>query len=72
MNAKMKSPTIVAMIPLVIATVAATATATEGQLECSVERRPLREVREQFKRTRNEVPTKDFHACKLKAYDNQA
>ena len=70
MNAKMKSPTIVAMIPLVIATVAATA--TEGQLECSVERRPLREVREQFKRTRNEVPTKDFHACKLKAYDNQA
>ena len=70
MNAKMKSPTIVAMIPLVIATVAATA--TEGQLECSVERRPLREVREQFKRSRNEVPTKHFHACKLKAYDNQA
>ena len=66
----MKSPTmIVAMILLVIATVAAT---TEGQLECSVERRPLREVREQFKRTRNEVPTKHFHACKLKAYDNQA
>ena len=67
-NTTIKSPTLVAVIFLVMA---ATVT-SEGQLKCSVEKRPLKEVREQFKRQRNEIPTKHFHACKLKAYDNQA
>ena len=67
MNAT-ESRALLAMIFLTVANAAA----SEVQLKCSVSKRPLREVREQLKRQRNEIPTKHFHACKLKAYDNQA
>ena len=38
---------------------------------CRVEKRPLREVRLQSKRTHNEVLTKEFRNCRLRAYDNK-
>ena len=45
--------------------------AADGELYCSVQKRPLKEVRQERMRMHNKVLTEDFHACKLKAYNNQ-
>ena len=40
---------------------------------CSVQVRPLKEVRQEWMMSRNEIPTGTgtFHACKLKAFNNK-
>ena len=45
--------------------------AADGELYCSVQKRPLKEVRQERMRMRYKVLTEDFHACKLKSYNNQ-
>ena len=60
----MKMWSLVVVMPLVMV-------AAGAELDCSVQSKTLKEVRQEWKRSRNEVLTGDYHACKLKAYNNQ-
>ena len=63
---KMKMWSLMAVVVLQMVMVAA-----DGELYCGVQKRPLKEVRQERMRMHNKVLTEDFHACKLKAYNNQ-
>merc|ERR1712214_150301 len=47
--------------------------AVGAELNCNVQVRPLKEVRQEWMMSRNEIPTGTgpFHACKLKVFNNK-
>ena len=61
---RMRSFAVLVVMPFVMV-------AAGAELNCSVQVRPLKEVRQEWMRVHNEITTKHFHACKLKVYDNQ-
>ena len=59
---KMWSLVVVVVLPLVL---------VAANDDCSVQKMTMKKMRQEWRRVHNEVLTKEFHACELKAYDNQ-